>query len=808
MFSTLTRVLVMFCCNSRKKKPSTMNTGRELSTELGYQKSASMITTEQVSCYLTNHPNFLEQYIMDNVEMEQIERWIIRKSKKGRKPSDFEKAARKTSLSRWKFCVHADKRKMLQSLTRKLQIKPSKDYVLWELANCISSAVNADGFRLFIVDKGDPNVLLLYPGEEHTQSSSAPHLQRMKKDISIALYVARTQQPVRLSRGKPDSRFSSEIMNENHAAHIQCQPIVESDGQLPAILELWRRESGGPFHEEDEEIASSYLVWGGIGLHYAQLYLNMNQQKTLNDFLLAVVKSIFQNMVSIDSLVIKIMNFAQKLVDADRASLFLVDSKNAELYATIFDVGVDAVDNSDEISFDSCVSESEELKLYTSREIRFPLGTGIAGHVASTGEILNIKDAYADPRFNRAVDQLTGYTTHTILCMPIFIRGSIIGVVQMVNKHKGNFTKNDEEAFETFAVYSGLALHHAKLYDKIRKSEQKYKVALDVLSYHNTCTEEEYRTTLAKGIPKEIAGIDDYYFNPFELKDFDKARHAMYMFNDLFGCNGFDQNCLLRFILTVRKNYRRVPYHNWTHGFSVANSMFCILKHSRGAFERNESLALFIGALCHDLDHRGKNNKFMLDTESPLAAIYSTSTMEHHHFNQTVTILQQEGHNIFSRLTNKDYKQILGLLKHCILATDLAAFFPNKSKLASIVKASEFSWNNLEHRRLLQAIAMTGSDLSASAKPWKIQKETVKVIFEEFYDQGDAERAAGRNPIPMMDRNRPEEQPASQVGFLTGICIPCYDLLYTLIPETKALLEMCKQNLEKWKKIDMEFAKQ
>jgi hypothetical protein len=54
-----------------------------------------------------------------------------------------------------------------------------------------------------------------------------------------------------------------------------------------------------------------------------------------------------------------------------------------------------------------------------------------------------------------------------------------------------------------------------------------------------------------------------------------------------------------------------------------------------------QCLALYIGALCHDLDHRGKNNKFMLDTESPLAAIYSTSTMEHHHFNQTVTILQQ-----------------------------------------------------------------------------------------------------------------------------------------------------------------------
>ena len=53
-------------------------------------------------------------------------------------------------------------------------------------------------------------------------------------------------------------------------------------------------------------------------------------------------------------------------------------------------------------------------------------------------------------------------------------------------------------------------------------------------------------------------------------------------------------------------------------------------------------LAMFVGALCHDLDHRGFNNKFMIDIGSPLAAIYSTSTMEHHHFNMTVALLQQD----------------------------------------------------------------------------------------------------------------------------------------------------------------------
>lgn len=116
-----------------------------------------------------------------------------------------------------------------------------------------------------------------------------------------------------------------------------------------------------------------------------------------------------------------------------------------------------------------------------------------------------------------------------------------------------------------------------------------------------------------------------------------------------------------------------------------------------------------------------------------------------------------------------------------------------------------FSWSILEHRMLIQAIAMTASDLSASAKPWEIQVQTVKVIFEEFYQQGDAEREAGRTPISMMDRNQPDQQAASQVGFLNGICIPCYTILYRLIPEAKSLLDMCQQNLEKWQDIASEM---
>lgn len=328
------------------------------------------------------------------------------------------------------------------------------------------------------------------------------------------------------------------------------------------------------------------------------------------------LRSIFQDMVSMDMLVMKVMNFAQRLVDADRASLFLVDSKCKELYATIFDIGSETTKQSPSASDEK--PQPPPATTAAPKEIRFPMGTGIAGQVALTGEVLNIKNAYADHRFNRTIDQLTGYKTESILCMPIFIRGSIIGVVQMVNKKTGFFTKEDEEAFEMFAVYCGLALHHAKLYDKIRRSEQKYRVALEVLSYHNTCTRTEVDRCLTDPMDP-LPQIDCYSFNPFQMNDFEKAQQAIYMFIDLFGCVRFDRASIVRFTLTVKKNYRRVPYHNWTHGFSVANSMYSIIKHSKGAFRPNEVITKAAAAGGH------ANRNLIMKRNYPFSAWRCTS---------------------------------------------------------------------------------------------------------------------------------------------------------------------------------------
>lgn len=131
------------------------------------------------------------------------------------------------------------------------------------------------------------------------------------------------------------------------------------------------------------------------------------------------------------------------------------------------------------------------------------------------------------------------------------IQGSVIGVVQMVNKTNGHFTKSDEESFETFAVYCGLgrdhltfvprssqrvfllALHHASLYDRIRRSEQKCKVALEVLSYHASCTDEEYERMKTYTLPDNIPHIDRFEYSPWDVANDLKPLQVVYMFLDL-----------------------------------------------------------------------------------------------------------------------------------------------------------------------------------------------------------------------------------------------------------------------------------
>ncbi|CAG2110093.1 unnamed protein product [Medioppia subpectinata] len=295
-------------------------------------------------------------------------------------------------------------------------------------------------------------------------------------------------------------------------------------------------------------------------------------------------------------------------------------------------------------------------------------------------------------------------------------------------------------------------------------------------------------------------------FSPYTLSNDEKVLSSVKLIQSFSGVTKCEVDDIYRFTLTVRKNYRAVPYHNWTHGYSVAQTIYR-LTWECDHFCPLEKFSFFVAGLCHDLDHRGTNNQFLVTSCASLAALYSTSPLEYHHFNQTVSILQQNGMNILKNMSSEDYKTVLANIKHYILATDMAKFFGTSKKLNTQATNGTFNWANPEHKLLLSSLAMNGADLNSTALPWAEARLKTKELFDEFYAMGDSERQAGREPIALMDRLKLDEQPRTQVEFLENVSIPCLKLVNQFLPEAQPYLDHSFENLDHWRELMKESEK-
>ena len=129
-----------------------------------------------------------------------------------------------------------------------------------------------------------------------------------------------------------------------------------------------------------------------------------------------------------------LVDLCSQATDAERATVFVVDHRKNELWA--------------------------KVAQRTAVEIRLPIGRGLAGHSAATGETINVPDAYADPRFDRNVDHRTGFRTLNALVVPVW--GSdgrtIVGIIQVLNKRRGSFERRDQMLLERVAETVGPVL--------------------------------------------------------------------------------------------------------------------------------------------------------------------------------------------------------------------------------------------------------------------------------------------------------------------------------------------------------------
>ncbi len=179
-------------------------------------------------------------------------------------------------------------------------------------------------------------------------------------------------------------------------------------------------------------------------INQAEMLLNISQQmaayETLDEMLEALVKIITRE------------------VNAERGTIYLHDSETDELYSRV------ATGN-------------------YQREIRIQTNSGVAGWVFTHGEGTIVHDARKDKRFDRSVDERTGFITKSLLSAPIkTVKGKIIGVAQALNKKKGRFTQKDLKLLIAMTTQAAVALQTIQFIEKVKRNREQEMEFFDVVS--------------------------------------------------------------------------------------------------------------------------------------------------------------------------------------------------------------------------------------------------------------------------------------------------------------------------------------
>lgn len=294
--------------------------------------------------------------------------------------------------------------------------------------------LNCDRATVFMVDESTSELVI-----KVAEGTGKPVNIRIPCTAGIAGLVYTKPSLVNIPEAYTDKRFNQDVdMNSGYLTKsILCVPVQDEDGTTVAVLQaINKKEEDGlsTFMEDDETMILFIASQVGVMLKKLQMYERIVESEKRTMALLDIVRSLHSDLGT-NSLMFTITERTPTLVTADRCTLFVLDNARNELWS-----------------------------MHGAVEIRFPMDKGLAGHVATSGEKLNIKDAYNDSRFNQAIDKKSGYTTKTILCMPVMASGNIIAVIQLINKKSGVFTETDEQLIESFINIVGPILATSQVF--------------------------------------------------------------------------------------------------------------------------------------------------------------------------------------------------------------------------------------------------------------------------------------------------------------------------------------------------------
>ena len=325
------------------------------------------------------------------------------------------------------------------------------DLLIPSIMKKISRSLDVDRTTLFLVDWDRM--------ELWTKFAQDLEVDRVSIELKMGLVGLSilTKEAVNVVNAHEDPRFNMEIDEKTgfRTSSVLAVPLFDEHGEVSGAVELLNKKSG-IFNKNDERL----VVARAKELTYSNVRGDGFTREAE-----ALVHSLKQ------------------VVDFDRGSVFLLEKDKAELVA-VFAEGLNPGD------------------------IRLSMNLGIAGLVAITGKELNIEDVYSDPRFDRRVDEDTGYRTRCILCVPIRNHaGDVLGVMELINKHQGAFNQEDMTIVKTLSSIVAIAIENALLF---HEQDHQFRSILEVLAASIdakdtlTAGHSERVTRFAAGIAREL----------------------------------------------------------------------------------------------------------------------------------------------------------------------------------------------------------------------------------------------------------------------------------------------------------------
>uniref|UniRef100_A0A8C2ELY6 Phosphodiesterase n=1 Tax=Cyprinus carpio TaxID=7962 RepID=A0A8C2ELY6_CYPCA len=787
-----------------------------------------MADKDSVEKYLENNPQFAKEYFDKKVRCEVIAA-AFAENLDIKDPASFKDVSQIQEAT------------IIFDMIKEMHSQPIMEKAMHKVLQRICMLVNADRCSYFIyrARNGIPELATCLFDVTTTSKYEANVVNPQSEivfptDIGIVGQIVTSKKPANVPDVKQNPKFSDFVDKQTGytTKNMLAAPLMNGKDPLGVVMAI-NKVGGNEFSKADEDV--TYIFYYQVN-HYTSYMYNVESRRS--QVLLWSASKVFEELTDIERQFHKALYTVRNYLQCERYSVGLLDmTKEKEFYdewpIKLGDVepykGPKTPDGR-EINFykiiDYLLESKEEIKVIPTPPVdHWALVSGLPTYVAENGFICNMMNVAADDYFTfqkEAVDE-SGFVIKNVLSLPIVNKKEeIVGVATFFNRKDGKpFDEQDEQITEALTQFLGWSVLNCDTYDKLNRTEWRREIAAEMVIYQTKATLTEVQQILNTKEkfdmnPEDYVDLLLFSFSDLPVSELDLIKFGIRCFFELGVVEKFKvpAEVLTRWMYTVRKGYRDITYHNWRHGFNVGQTMFCLLQTGRlrKYYSDLEAFAMVAAAFCHDIDHRGTNNLYQTKSGSPLAKLHGSSILERHHLDYSKTLMAEESVNIFQSLQKRQFETVQHLHDVCIIATDLALYFKKRTMFQKIVDATEpmsdekeaiaYVSNNPIRKEIIMAMMMTGCDLSAITKPWEVQSKVALMVAAEFWEQGDLERTVlDQQPIPMMDRNKADELPKMQCGFIDFVCSFVYKEFSRFHKEITPMFDGLNNNRAHWKEL-------